>query len=293
MTLEQLRIFVAVAERQHLTQAAAALRLTPSAVSSAVRALESRHDVQLFHRVGRGLELTEAGGVFLAEAQAILARVQAAEQVFADLGGLRRGSLSVHASQTIASYWLPPLLLRFRERHPAIDVNLTIGNTRMVADAVLDGIADLGFVEGDIDEPRLTVRKVGEDRLVVVVRPYHPWAAVAVIPPERLQDGSWVMRERGSGTRSVFEAALADLGIEMERLRIALELPSNEAILSAVQSWPVAAALSELVTRPQLESGRLVALPVRLPPRAFSLLRHRERHRTRAAQVFEAELAEA
>ncbi len=292
MTLDQLRIFVAVAERQHLTQAAAALHLTPSAVSSAIRALESRHGLQLFHRVGRGIELTEAGAIFLGEAQAILARTEAAELIFSELGGLKRGSIVIHASQTIASYWLPPILVRFHERHPTIDIRLTVGNTRTVTDSVLEGLADLGFIEGEIDEPRLASRTVAQDQLIIVVRPYHPWAAMAELPAAELTSKPWVIREKGSGTRSAFESALRQRGVDPEKLPIVLELPSNEAILSAVQSWPVAGALSELVTRPHLETGRLIRLPFAVPPRSFAVLRHKERYRTKAALALEAMLAE-
>nr|MDA8248863.1 LysR family transcriptional regulator [Rhodospirillales bacterium] len=128
MTLEQLRVFVAVAERQHVTRAAEALHLAQSAVSAAVAALEARHGTKLFHRVGRGIELTEAGSLFLAEARAVLARAEAAELMLSELAGLRRGTLRVQASQTIASYWLPRHLVAFRRAHPGIDVRLSIGN---------------------------------------------------------------------------------------------------------------------------------------------------------------------
>ena len=105
MTLEQLRVFIAVADRQHITRAAAALNLAQSAVSAAIASLEAQHDTRLFHRVGRGIELTEAGSLFLAEARIVLARAEAAELVLAELGGLKRGTLAVQASQTIASYF--------------------------------------------------------------------------------------------------------------------------------------------------------------------------------------------
>ena len=122
MTLEQLRIFVAVAEREHMTAAARALHVTQSAASAAIAALEERHAIKLFHRVGRGIALTEAGRLFLAEARGVLARAETAEMVLSDLGGLARGTLRVVASQTIAAYWLPPLLATFQARHPAIDI---------------------------------------------------------------------------------------------------------------------------------------------------------------------------
>ncbi len=107
MILEQLRVFVAVAERQHVTRAAEALNIAQSAASASIATLEGRHDAKLFHRVGRGTELTEAGTLFLAEVCAVLARAEAAELVLSEPGGPKRGTLIVQASQTIASYWLP------------------------------------------------------------------------------------------------------------------------------------------------------------------------------------------
>jgi DNA-binding transcriptional LysR family regulator len=133
MTLEQLRVFVAVAERQHVTRAAAALNLAQSAASAA---LESAHDIKLFNRVGRRIELTEAGVLFLAEARAVLARADAAQLVLSELGELKRGTLTVQASQTIASYWLPRHLVAFHRVHPRIDIGLKIANTAQVAAAV-------------------------------------------------------------------------------------------------------------------------------------------------------------
>src|SRR5579863_6888081 len=153
MTLEQLRVFVAVAERQHVTRAAEALNIAQSAVSAAVAALEGRHGAKLFHRVGRGIELTEAGALFLVEARAVLARADSAELVLSELSGLKRGALSVYASQTIASYWLPRYLVAFRRAYPGVAIRLSVGNTSQVAAAVRAGAADLGFVEGAVEEP--------------------------------------------------------------------------------------------------------------------------------------------
>ena len=144
-----------------MTRAAESLHLTQSAVSAAVAALEARHGAKLFHRVGRGIELTEAGALFLSEARAVLARAEAAELVLSELGGLQRGTLSLHASQTIASYWLPRHLVAFRRAHPGSDIRLGVGNTAQVAEAVHQGLAELGFVEGAVDDPILTVTEVG------------------------------------------------------------------------------------------------------------------------------------
>lgn len=293
MTLEQLRIFVAVAERQHLTRAAAALSLTPSAVSASIKALEERYGATLFHRVGRRIETSEEGRIFLEEARRTLASARAAETTLAELGELRRGALALHASQTIASYWLPSFLVRFRERYPAIGLELEVGNTQGVAQAVLQGLADLGFVEDAIDVPQLSAAAVGQDRMVVVVAPGHPWADGRALAPSDLREAQWILRETGSGTRSAFEAALARLGIPAASLRVALSLPSNEAVRSAVMAGPFATAMSEMVVASQLEAGLLKRARLALPVRDFLLLRHRTRHRSRAVAAFEDSVLES
>lgn len=285
MTLDQLRIFVAVAEREHVTRAAEALNIVQSAVSAAVSGLESRHRVKLFHRVGRGIELTEAGRVFLGEARAVLARAEAAEGVLADLSGLRRGTLRVHASQTIASHWLPRHLVAFHDAYPDIAVRLAVGNTAEVARAVLEGAAELGFVEGAIDEPALASAAVAEDRLVLVVPRGHALAAAKTLTAADLAAHPFVLREAGSGTRSAFEAVLAAEGSAPDALTVSLELPSNEAVLAAVEAGAGLSVLSEAVVADRLAAGALVAAPFPLPARTFSMLRHKERYRSRAADA--------
>lgn len=285
MTLEQLRIFVAVAEREHLTQGSRALNLTQSAVSSAIATLEARYATKLFDRIGRRIVLTEAGRLFLIEARAVLARAAAAEAVLSDLSGLARGSLALMASQTVANYWLPPLIQRFRREHPGIAVSLAIGNTETVSAAIHDGAADLGFIEGEIDDPALAMTEVAEDELVIVVPPGHGWTQQ---PPSslKLSQGAWILREPGSGTRAMFEAALPGLGLATTDLAVALELPSNEAICAAVAAGAGATAISRLVAANAIAAGRLATVALPLPKRRFLALRHKERYLARAAAAF-------
>jgi DNA-binding transcriptional LysR family regulator len=285
MTLEQLRVFVAVAERQHVTRAAAVLNVAQSAVSAAIAALEARHDVELFHRVGRGVELTEAGALFLVEARALLARAEAAGLVLSELGNLKRGTLAVHASQTIASYWLPRHLVAFRHKYPGIDIRLTISNTAQVAAAVHEGATDLGFVEGMIEDPMLTKERVARDLLVIVVGTEHAWSAIDRLEPDRLIETDWVLREAGSGTRSTFEAALQSFGVSPGASRIALELPSNEVVRAAVEAGLGATAISASVAAPSLEAGLLHRVRFNLPERDFQVVRHVARRCSRAADA--------
>jgi DNA-binding transcriptional LysR family regulator len=286
MTLEQLRIFVAVAEREHVTQAARALNMTQSATSAAVTALESRYATRLFDRIGRRIALTEAGRLFLVEARAVLARAAAAERVLADLADLRRGSLSIAASQTVASYWLPQVVERYRSRYPGIAIAQSIGNTEYVAGRVRDGLADLGFAEGQIDDAALVATPVAEDELVLVVPRRHPWARRAPRTAKEIAAGPWVLRESGSGTRAIFEAALPKLGLAPADLAVALEVPSNEAVRAAVEAGTGVTAISRLVVANALKAGTLVGVKLDLPRRHFFVLQHRERYATKAAQAF-------
>jgi DNA-binding transcriptional LysR family regulator len=286
MTLEQLRIFVVVAEREHVTQAARDLNLTQSATSAAIAALEGRYGIKLFDRIGRRIALTEAGRLFLIEAKAVLQRASAAETVLADFAGLKRGALSLAASQTVGNYWLPRVIQRYRSRYPGIALSLTLGNTERVAVLVHAGTADLGFVEGDVQDPVLTVRPVAKDRLMLVVAPGHPWARNPPRSPEDFRSASWVCRERGSGTRSILESALPALGLARDDLRIVLELPSNEAVCTAVEAGEGVTIISRLVAERALAAGLLVAVPVDLPTRNFSILRHKERYITMASSAF-------
>jgi DNA-binding transcriptional LysR family regulator len=282
MTLEQLRIFVGVAEREHVTTAARALNISQSAASAAIAALEERHGVKLFHRVGRNIELTEAGRAFLEEARGVLARAAAATIVLEEFGGLKRGSLRVVASQTIAAYWLPPILAAFHARHPDLRIDCAIGNTMQAASRVHAGEADIAFVEGRIDDPALAHWPVGADRLVLVSATPHPGGE---IDRKWLRGARWIMREQGSGTRSTLNDALRKAGVDPDMLDAALVLPSNESVLTAVEAGAGVAVLSSLVIARAVSIGTLHALPFDFGSRPFFGLRHKERYRTKPADA--------
>ncbi len=285
MTLEQLRVFVCVAECEHMTRAAQTLNLTQSATSAAVAALEERHGVKLFDRIGRRIALTGAGRAFLSEARAVLACAATAEQTLADLAGLKTGALAIAASQTVGSYWLPRRIAAFHARYPGVAVALRIGNTDAVAELTRAGEVDLGFVEGEVDDPALAATPIDEDELLIVAAG-RARASLERLDAERLAAATWVAREKGSGTRAAFESALAAFGVDIARRRIALELPSNEAICAAVAAGAGLAVMSRLVVDASIKAGELAAAPLALPRRRFFVLRHRQRYEYRAARAF-------
>ena len=257
LTLEQLRVFVAVAREQHVTRGAKSLNLAQSAASAAIAHLEAHFSTRLFDRVGRRVVLTEAGRLLLAEATAVLARTESAEQAMMELAGLRRGALHVQASQTIAGYWLPRHLLAFRRAYPDIDIRMSIANTAQVALAVREGIADLGFVEGDIDDEKIVAEPVAKDSMVLVVGHGHPWLSRKQVVAADLAASEWVLREKGSGTRSVFETAIRKAGLSLNSLRVTMELPSNDAVRAAVEAGMGATVISASVVASAIEAGLL------------------------------------
>ncbi len=277
MTLEQLHIFVGVADREHMTKAAIALNITQSTASAAIAALEMQYGVPLFHRIGRRIKLTDAGRVFLAEAKAVLGRAASAERVLSEFSLLKRGRLTLVASQTIANYWLPEHLAIFRKRHPQITVDVAIANTEQATHSILSGIAELGFVEGTVTEASIEHWPIAHDQLVLV----------SSDPPTTIDDAwirsaHWIMREHGSGTRSTLESALRQRGIDPERLHVLLTLPSNESVRTAVEAGAGVTVLSAFVVARAVRTGALHILPLELPTRPFLMLRHKERYQSKA-----------
>jgi DNA-binding transcriptional LysR family regulator len=179
MTLDQLQIFIAVAEREHVTRAADALRLAPPSVSAAVASLEREFGTKLFHRVGRGIALTEGGKLLLDEAHMLVNRADAVKLAMREFTGLSRGRLEIRASQTIASHFLPSRLVDFHQIYPGVALVVSVGNSAQVAEAIIRGNIELGFVEGpeqELQDSRLAIEMIARDDLVMVVSVNHPWA---------------------------------------------------------------------------------------------------------------------
>ena len=199
-----------------------------------------------------------------------------------ELGGLKRGTLRLVASQTIAVCWLPPILSTFHERYPAISIELSIGNTGQAAVHVNDGKADLGIVEGEIEDPALAHWPIGEDQLLLVGA--QPFADID-IDATWLRRARWVQREPGSGTRSTLNSELRGLGVDPAALDVALTMPSNESVRTAVEAGVDVAVLSALVVDPAIKAGLLHVAPITFAPRPFFGLRQKERYRTKAADA--------
>ncbi|MEU6081211.1 LysR family transcriptional regulator [Streptomyces sp. NPDC047108] len=258
--LGALELLLAVARLGSLGRAAKELGITQPAASSRIRSMERQLGVALVDRTPRGSRLTDAGVLVTDWARRIVDAAEAFDAGAQALRARRDSRLRVAASMTIAEYLLPGWLIALRAQRPGTAVSLLAGNSAAVAQRLLGDEADLGFVEG-IDVPGgLDGAVIGHDRLVVVTAPGHPWARRRKpVPADELAATPLILRERGSGTRQVLDAALAAYGGLAEPL---LELSSTTAVKSAVLSGAGPSVVSELAVGEELAARRLVHVPV-------------------------------
>jgi len=264
--LGALEVIVAVARTGSLTAAAAELGVTQQAISARVRSIEAQVGVALLVRSARGVAPTPAGQALVQWAIRVLDAAAELDAGVAALRGDRDVRLRVAASLTVAEHLLPGWLVALSARRaaqgqPSAGLELTATNSAQVAELVASGRVELGFVEGPNPPRGLRWRTVAEDRLVVVVRPDHPWARRrAPLPARTVAQTAFVARERGSGTRTAFEDELAASG--HAPAAPVLELPSTAAVRAAVLAGAGPAALSRLTIADDLAVGRLVEAPI-------------------------------
>jgi DNA-binding transcriptional LysR family regulator len=288
LNLQALRVFAAVADAGSFTRAAARLNLSQPAASKAVLGLERQLGLPLLERGARGVRLTDAGAALHARAGELFAVERAAEEELRARLGLEHGTLRIGASTTVATYLLPPLLGAFQAAHPGVVLRVTSANTRDVARALLGRRLDVALVEGPVDDPRIAAESWREDELVVIAAPGHALArSRRAVPAAALADQPFIRRERGSGTRTVAEAALAAHGV---RTRVALTLGSTEAVKQAVAAGLGLAVISRAAAADQLTLGtvrevRVAGLAIR---RQLTLLRLVGRAPSVPAVAFEA-----
>ena len=286
LTLRQLQIFAAVARAGSTTAAAARINLSQSATSAALNELESLLGAKLFSRVGRRLVLNESGRSMLPQARWVLEAAQGIESQFGRSGKLAAPQIRIAASTTTGNYLLPRVIAAWQEREPGARFTLDIGNTREVVKAVAALDADLGFIEGPTTEPQVRVVPWMRDELVVVASPRHPLArSRRKIPLEALRKATWLLREPGSGTREVVEAALMP---HLHRLDAGGQVASAEGLREAVAEGTGLACLSRHAVADLVKLRRLVILATALPrlDRDLYLIHHERRYLTPALQAF-------
>ncbi len=256
-----IELLVAVEDHGSIGAAAAAVGMAQPNASRALQRLERRSGVPLLVRSTRGTALTTEAALVVDWGREALAAAERLTASMAALGTTRASRLRVAASQTVAEYLLPGWLADYRERPGAVEVQLEVGNSVQVTAAVVEGSADLGFVESSHLGKGVRSRRVGTDHLVVVVAPGHAWARRrSPLSAEQLAGTALVVREAGSGTRDALEHALERAGLDVTEP--AQALASSAAVRVAAMAGVAPAVLSEHAVREAVDSGRLVRVPV-------------------------------
>jgi DNA-binding transcriptional LysR family regulator len=273
-----LEVFVAIADCATVTRAAELLAQTQSAASQALAALEQGLGASLFDRVGRRLVLNENGRLLLPKARAMLDLGMEAQNLLSGAAA----HLRLGASTTIANYLLPPCIAGFRQLHVDAGVDLLVGNTQAIINAVAAFRVDVGFIEGPCHHPDLRITPWRDDELLVVVAATHDLATREASMAQLAQQ-AWIMRESGSGTREEADRLLLP---RLGAFSVAMELGDSEAIKHVVAAGLGVSCLPRCVVAQQLQRGELHALP--LPPLMRKLYRvmHRDKALTRGMERF-------
>lgn len=258
----RLKVFRTVAEESSFRRAAERLHLSQPAVSQQIHALEEELSTTLFDRGKGGIRLTDAGAVLLRYARKGARLADEARAALDSLRGETTGTLRIGASMTVTQYILPRMLGAFLEQHPRIEPAVTSANTELIVAALAHHKIDLGLIEGPVSSREVFRRRFFEDRLVLIVGRRYPWPAKPTIPVRALTEVPLIMRERGSGSRHVVELALRRAGLHLRDLRIAMNLDSIVAIISAVEAGLGAGFVSEWAIQKELRLSTVRVIPV-------------------------------
>ena len=269
-SLEQIRSFVAVAENQHISKAAASLFLTQGAVTQQVRHFERAVGLPLLERDGRGVRLTDAGRTMAVAYRAALRAVEVLEDTAQSMKTLRAGSLHLGASPTCASFYLPARLAEFAQQHAGIKLNVTIESSAELNRQVLAGALDCALIEGE-PNPDLVAVMLAHDELILVAHRDHPLAALSKVAHGDLTQYRYLGRDPASAAEQSAREMLGDGYGGFD----ALNLGHPEYVRAAVIAGLGFAALPRLAVEADLESGWLKQLPGPTILRAIRGIRRR------------------
>lgn len=282
----RLEIFVTTAEQNSFTRAAALLHMTPSAISLSIKALERKLDTRLFNRTNKYVQLTPAGSVVYTHAKEILIKYNDMSQSLIDLEPARNTPISIGAAYTFGEYFLPGILYAFYKKHPNILPNITIQNSKVIAELIHKQELDIGFiVEADVAEYDVDVDLFSEEMMLIVARPDHPLNKNSSVDKNMLESETWIIREEGSGTRDVTNKFFAQLGISPKRI---MSFGSSQTIKESVALGLGISYLSESIIKSDVQAGTLKGVSLSDYPNetSFHYITHQSKIHSQAVQTF-------
>lgn len=265
-TLRQLDIFLVLTRELSVSRAAEKLHVTQPAVSMQLRLLEEAVGLPLFEQIGRKIRLTDAGLDFERYASAAMAQFKELDDAMAQRVGMKKGRIELAVVST-AKYFVPMLLVRFRQKFPSIEVVLHIHNREVIMSMLARNEVDLVIMGRAPSTLECNATPFATNPMGIVGAPEHPLSRRRRAPLSILQEQEFVVREKGSGTRQSMERLFEEHGISPT---IVMEMPSNETIKQAVMAGMGLGFLSLRTVRHELAAGHMTLLDLEGLP----LMRH-------------------
>lgn len=283
MNLNQLKIFYIAAKRGNLSAAAKELYITQPAVTKAIQRLQGQYEVKFVNRFGKKLALTDAGRVLYAIAEKIFELESLAEDGIRDFRQQKRGHIRIDSSETFGAYYLPSIISPFSKSNPQVQVSVNILPTDLVAQDTVDLKNDLGFISYPVENEKLSIREVLEDRFVIIVTPDHPLTRKKCLTPKDLNGQAMIMHEKGSVPHETIDTLIRENTISLFKY---MEFSNNEAIKRAVEEGAGVALVSQEVAKKEIQMGKLAALPFcgGHLKRKFYMVHHKDKH---ISQIFQ------
>ncbi len=253
MNLMHFKVFKTLAETGSLIKSSTLLELSQPTINHNIYVLEQHYGAKLFDRSNKKLKLTRFGQVLVKYVTGILNLVEQSEKHIERLVGELSGNLSLGASHTIAENVLPKIMGMFNNDYPEVDIHLEVTNTQHIVDRILENKLDLGLIEGPVTHEKVITKPFMEDELLVVLPYNHPLAIKKNLTLKELATLPFVLREEGSGTRVVMEAALKKAGLDPAELNTVMELGNTQAVIGAVEAGLGATILSGLAVTKEIQ----------------------------------------
>lgn len=272
MDFVYLQTFCEVVKWGNFTRAAEALGYAQSSVTTQIQKLEEQYGAVLFERYGRRMQPTQAGEVLLPYARQILA-LQAEAKV--RLSEQQTGTITIGTIETLAAFYLPPILQTFREAHPGVTIALQSGNEASLVQTVKEGRCDLSFILDRVSvDQELVCVPLRKEECVIVTRPYSSYSRMSEVTAQELANARFILTEEGCTYRALLLQALRQAGITYQ---IVCEFGSLEAIKQCVITGLGIAFLPRVTVQEEVAQGKLQAIPLAYASNLYTQVIYLER----------------
>jgi DNA-binding transcriptional LysR family regulator len=285
MNLYHLKTFYHTAKLRSFTKAADELCITQPAVTRQIQELQSHYDLILFNRVGRKIILTDAGETLYSLAEKIFELETQVEESIRDFQQQKSGKISIVTTETFGGFYLPEIVLNFSMKYPDIFISVLTLTDGFVIDSISKLTNDLGFISKEISHPKIVVKEILQEEILLISNPHNPLAKKKDIDPAELNNISIIMPEIGCGSRTVINDFRKRHNISFNPV---CEFSNNEAIKELVKEGLGITLISRNAVQNELNRGDLVAIDIDDPNliRKFYLTYHKEKYFTKSIAEF-------